>query len=153
MILTPILGVHYLDSMSATSLGAYISYLLLCNKFSYILVASNNIFIPHSFCGSGSWEWPTWVLCFSVSDKTATEVFAQSLQSHLKAQLGQGLGPRSLTWSLAGFNASRVVGLRTSVPLTVGQRPLLGQYLRRVRGRENASKMEATDSFITSTQK
>lgn len=116
MILTPVPGVHCLDSKNAISLGAYISYPLLCNKLSHILVVSNNLFITHSFYGSESWKWLNlgpllqhiWQVC---NGSVGPESVVTS-----ESSTGAGSISHSLIWSLAGFNASRVVGLRASVP-------------------------------------
>lgn len=58
-----------------------------------------------------------WVLCIGGSHRLQSGC-GQGLQTHLQVQLEKHLLPSSLTWLLADFRSSRVVGLRASISLT-----------------------------------
>ena len=68
-----------------------------------------------SFCGSKIQVRPTQTLHFVGFHKSALKVLAGTRVSS-RYGLGKNPLPRSLMWSLAGFNSSQSTGGRTSLP-------------------------------------
>lgn len=95
------LGCHTRDSVTSC-----ISYLWLCSKSPQNLAARNNThLLSHNFCRWRIWEQLSWVTLTQSLSQDCTEGVSQG-QSHLKAQLREGLLHSSHMWPLSDLRSS-----------------------------------------------
>ena len=112
--------------MNTSGLCSCISYLLPHGNITANLASSNNSnLLCHSFCGSGVWEWLSWVFCLG-SHKAAIKV--SWLWSHLRSKWGKiCLQAHSDCWHhIQCFSFLLAVGGRPPSAATAAHRSFVG---------------------------